>query len=90
MDPKRFSITNTTINIKKLQSEIFAYRQSLTMRNYQPYLFMNADTINELIKIVGYNSEGLMGAEENCLCGYFNGCKVFCNNLLGFGEIELR
>ena len=37
-----------------------------------------------------YSSDGLMGSENGLMCGRFKGNKVFCDNTLKFGEIELR
>ena len=51
---------------------------------------MNKDTIDELISIVGYSPDGLFGSQSNYMCGYFQGHKVFCDNTLKFGEVEIR
>ena len=51
---------------------------------------MNKDTIDELISQVGYKPDGLCGAQSSSMCGYFHGYKVFCDNTLKFGEVEIR
>ena len=84
---KKFSITKTKIDINKLLNNIEEY-SAVNMIN--PYLFMNKDTIDELISIVGYNQDGLFGSQSNYMCGYFQGHKVFCDNTLKFGEVEIR
>lgn len=84
---KKFSIIRAKIDIDKLLNNIKEYSiVSLT----NPYLFMNKDTIDELISIVGYSPDGLSGSQSNYMCGYFQGHKVFCDNSLKFGEVEIR
>ena len=84
---KKFSIVRTKIDINKLLNNIEEY-SIINMVN--PYLFMNKDTIDELISIVGYSPDGLFGSQSNYMCGYFQGYKVFCDNTLKFGEVEIR
>ena len=84
---KKFSIVKTKIDISKLINNIEEY-SIIHMTN--PYLFMNKDTIDELISIVGYSPDGLFGSQSSSMCGYFQGHKVFCDNTLKFGEVEIR
>ena len=84
---KKFSIVRTKIDISKLLNNIEEY-SIIHMTN--PYLFMNKDTIDELISIVGYSPDGLFGSQSNYMCGYFQGHKVFGDNTLNFGEVEIR
>ena len=84
---KKFSITKTKIDVGKLTKFIREYSD---VNNTNLYLFMNKDTIDELISIVGYSPDGLWGVQSSCICGYFQGYKVFCDNTLSFGEIEIR
>ena len=84
---KKFSIVKTKIDISKLINNIEEY-SIIHMTN--PYLFMNKDTIDELISIVGYSPDGLFDSQSNYMCGYFQGHKVFCDNTLKFGEVEIR
>lgn len=84
---KKFSIARTKIDINKLLNNIEEY---YAINMTKPYLFMNKDTIDELISIVDYSPNGLFGSQSNDMCGYFQGHKVFCDNTLKFGEVEIR
>lgn len=54
-----FKITN--INIDKLNKKIDEFQVS---NQLSPYIFMNSDTIEELIKIAGYNPDKVWGVME--------------------------
>lgn len=84
---KKFSITKTKIDINKLVTNIEEYS---IVNMIKPYIFINKDTINELISQIGCKTDGLWGTQLSSMCGYFQGYKVFCDNTLGFGEIEIR
>lgn len=84
---ERFSITKSNIDLKKLLSKIDEF---IVMKSESPYIFLSQSTLDDLIAIVGYSSDGLMGSENGLMCGQFKGNKVFCDNTLKFGEIELR
>lgn len=84
---EKFSITKSNIDLKKLLSKIDEF---IVMKNESPYIFLSQNTLDDLIAIVGYSSDGLMGSENGLMCGRFKGNKVFCDNTLKFGEIELR
>lgn len=84
---ERFSITKSNIDLKKLLSKIDEF---IVMKNESPYIFLSKDTLDDLIAIVGYSSDGLMGSENGYLCGRVKGNKVFCDNSLKYGEVELR
>ena len=84
---EKFSIAKTQIDLTKLSSKIDEFR---LIKNESPYIFMNTDTLDELLNIVGFNSDGLMGSQDEFLCGKFRGSKVFGGNTLKYGEIELR
>lgn len=84
---KKFSIIRAKIDIDKLLNNIKEYSiVSLT----NPYLFMKKSTIDELISILDYKPDELWDVQSSCMCGYFQGCKVFCDNTLKFGEVEIR
>lgn len=52
---------------------------------------MNSDTIEELIKIAGYNPDKVWGVmEQEGIYGTYKGNKIFCHEEKGFGEVELR
>lgn len=81
-----FNITN--INIDKLNKNINEFQIS---NQFSPYIFMNSDTIGELIKMAGYHSVGMQVViEQEGIYGTYKGYKVFCDEEKGFGEIELR
>ena len=84
---KKFSIIRTKIDINKLLNNIEEYS---IINMAKPYLLMNKDTIDELISQVGCKPDGLWGAQSSSMCGYFQGHKVFCDNTLSFGEVEIR
>ena len=84
---ERFSITKSNIDLKKLLSKIDEF---IIMKSESPCIFLSQSTLDDLIVIVGYSSDGLMGSENGLMCGRFKGNKVFCDNTLKFGEIELR
>lgn len=88
---RKFSITQT-IDFNKLNNELEKY----TMLNgYDPYLFMGKDTINAILNecpttdgiLEHYNQ---IRAKVNGVAGYYCGCKVFEDNTLKFGEVEIR
>lgn len=51
---------------------------------------MNEDTIDCIVKDTGMSPNGLHGVNTKGLCGRFQGNKVFCDNTLSFGEVEMR
>lgn len=84
---KTFSITKTSINVNELNRNICEY---LSSNKDDPYLFMNDRTLEELILFVGYSAERIHGVSKSYMCGRFCGCKVFCDDTLKFGEVEIR
>lgn len=71
------------------------YEQQETVRNntgdesYYPYIFVNKDTINRLVdqcEVSVFENAKISGG----LVGYYLGNKVFEDNMLKFGEVELR
>ena len=84
---KKFSITKTKIDINKLLNNIEDYS---AINMVEPYIFINKDTIDELNLQVGYKPDGLWSTQSSSMCGYFHGYKIFCDNTLKFGEVEIR
>lgn len=80
-------ITKTSIDFEKLNSGIDKYECD---NRYSPYIFANKDTIDEITSIIGFSIDGIMGSKSSHLCGRYRGNKVFCDNTLQFGEVELR
>lgn len=88
MKPDRFTITTKKLDFMKLNEKIRIYELE---NGYKPYLFMNEDTIDELVNIIGLSHDGITGVQSNGLCGmYYCAMKTFCDNTMQFGEVELR
>ena len=91
---KKFSIIKE-IDLDKLRRQIDLFRHETGERN--PYLFMNNDTIEQICNTVMpdltiYKNLGrpIVTYNSNNLIGYFEGYKVFGDNTLSFGEVEIR
>ena len=84
---KKFSIVKTKIDVNKLLNNI---KDCSIINKENPYLFMNKDTIDELILQIRYKPNGFWETQSRGMCGYFQGHKVFCDNTLKFGEVEIR
>lgn len=80
-------ITTTSIDLTKLNKGIDKFECE---NKYSPYTFMEEDTLDDLINMIGYSSDGLHWSGKRFLCGRYNGRKVFCDNTLDYGEVELR
>ena len=87
MKPDRFTITTKKLDFMKLNEKIHTYKLE---NGYKPYLFMNEDTIDELVNIIGLSCDGLTGVQSNGLCGTYCGMKTFCDNTMQFSEVEMR
>lgn len=87
MKPDRFTIRTNQLNLVKLDEKIYAYELE---NGYKPYLFMNEDTIDELVNVVGLSCGELAGVQSNGLCGTYYAMKFFCDNTMQFGEVEMR
>lgn len=87
---KKFSIVRT-IDFGKLDYEIDGYMTMTGEKN--PYLFMNKDTIDaitnsyEVVHIRPYDTTRI--TNEDCK-GHYCGHKIFLDNDLKFGEVEVR
>lgn len=87
-----FSIVDK-INANKLDTKIaeFVYREG-----YQPYIFTNKETLDALVKPNEQELKfasaaiGILNSPKNCLLGRYCGNKIFRDDTLKFGEIELR
>ena len=87
-----FSIVDK-INVDKLNTKIteFIYR-----RGHKPYIFANKETLEALMKPVEQELKFAPIATGNTAMGLFKaidkyqGNKIFENDTLKFGEIELR
>ena len=84
-----FFVVQHKIDYMKLGEQINNY---YCEHNNSPYIFMNEDTIDCIVKDTGLSSSpnGLHWVNTKGLCGRFQGNKVFCDNTLSFGEVEMR
>ena len=89
---KKFSIIKT-MDLDKLYEEIGVYNCKYVN---EPYIFANDKTIDAIVaemfsKVTVYERVSTSArdktASPRCKC---YGCKVFADNTLEFGEIELR
>lgn len=80
-----FDIKDITLNLNRLNEEISKF---IATQNKEPYIFVNNDTIDLLgdctprMELEYRLKSGLMGK--------YNGYKLFSNNDLELGEVELR
>lgn len=89
-----FSIVDK-INVDKLNTKIaeFVYKEG-----YEPYIFANKETLDTLIKpieqelnfITSSTGSTRIYVGKSCLVGKYQGHKMFEDDTLKFGEIELR
>lgn len=96
---KKFSIA--TINIDKMFKEIDDYiNQHYANKNYYnclPYLFMSEDTLKAVERECGiynrleYDTQLLSNKnKKNGVVAEFTGYKVYINNDLAYGIVEIR
>lgn len=87
-----FSIVEN-INVDKLNTKIaeFVYREG-----HDPYIFANKKTLDALVKPIEQElkfisaATGAVSSFKTCLVGKYQGDKMFEDNTLKFGDIELR
>lgn len=94
---KIFSIAKA-IDMDKLDNQIERYEAETGNRNI--YVFMNYDTIKtienqtlgSILNYPDFNSPNtiLSLKKSNGLMGYYQGYKVFRDDTLSFGEVEIR
>ena len=78
------------INLDELTKKIDEYQYSTGETN--PYLFMNQSTIDVIPTVddaIIRNMNQVL-AKINGFAGYYHGCKVFRDDSLSFGEVEIR
>ena len=84
-----FSIVDK-INVDKLNTKIaeFVYREG-----HEPYIFANKETLDALVKPIEQELKfvsAATGSFKSCLVGKYQGNKMYEDDTLKFGEIELR
>ena len=87
MKHDKFTITTKELDFMKLNKKIHTYELE---NGYKPYLFMNEDTIDELVNIIGLSCDELTGVLLNGLRGTYCGMKTFCDNTMQFGDVKMR
>ena len=85
--PDKFSIQTKKIDIQKLNIQIQDFERH---NNFRPYIFANHETIKELDSVVGSGSRLCAINGSDCFVGKFEACRVYQDNWLQFGEVELR
>lgn len=94
---KKFSIAKA-VDIEKLGNQIERYEEETSHRDI--YVFMNYDTIEtiknqtlgSILNYPDFNSlDTILSLKKyNGLIGYYQGYKVFRDDTLSFGEVEIR
>ena len=85
---KKFSIIQA-INLNKIHNEVDDY--ILQTNCFEPYLFMSEETIKAIIDEFNLKYSGTSFESENKgTKGTYAGYKVFANNDLSFGIVEIR
>lgn len=86
-----FSIVDK-INVNKLNTKVaeFVYREG-----HRPYIFANKETLEALAKPIEQelkfvSATGVTTLFKSCFIGKYQGNKMFEDDTLKFGEIELR
>lgn len=89
---EKFSIVDK-INVNKLNTKIaeFVYREG-----HEPYIFANKETLEALVKPIEQElkfvstATGVTTSFKSCFIGKYQDNKMFQDDTLKFGEIELR
>lgn len=89
---EKFSIVDK-INVNKLNTKVaeFVHREG-----YRPYIFANKETLEALAKPIEQElkfvsaATGVTTLFKSCFIGKYQGDKMFEDDTLKFGEIELR
>lgn len=91
---RKFSIV-ATINLSRIDEEITRYVN--LNGNFDPYIFMNEDTAKAIENEVGAHDIEVGGVDlpskrntKDGVCATYSGYKVFINNDLRFGIVEIR
>ncbi len=85
---KKFSIVKT-LDESKLREELYIY---MNEQQEEPYIFLNRETITELkSKYINLPCPLIYrNIYRNGVIGTYQGFKVYENNDLKYGEVELR
>lgn len=87
-----FSIVDK-INVNKLNTKIAEF---VHKEGHEPYIFANKETLDALVKPIEQELKfvspitGIVNSYKRRLVGKYQGNKIFEDDTLKFGEIELR
>lgn len=89
-----FSIVDK-INVDKLNTKVAEF---VYMEGHEPYIFANKETLDALVKpieqelnfITSPTGSTRIYVGKSCLVGKYRGNKMYEDDTLKFGEIELR
>ena len=89
---EKFSLVEK-INVDKLNTKVaeFLYKEG-----HEPYIFANKETLDALVKPIEQElkfvstATGIVSSFKGRLVGKYRGNKMFEDDTLKFGEIELR
>lgn len=80
---EKFNIA-TGMDLDKLNDRVYQYEKKATER---PYMFISSATARAAFP---YHRWAQSAASYNKIGGLYSGCKVFMDEGMGFGEVELR
>lgn len=87
-----FSI-KSGVDERLLQTSIGIFRSRHENMFIDPYIFLSKETFDDLCKLLDPNyddSKRIRKNEKLGFPGYYQGCKMFEDNTLPYGEVELR
>ncbi len=87
---KKINICPKELDVDKLCTEITKYEASYFD---DAYLFMNRHTIKSLFFSISNNIKTTKDVPEinnNAIAAHFRGHKIFCDDALEYGEVEIR
>lgn len=87
-----FSI-KSGVDERSLQSSIGIFKSKHENMFVNPYIFINKRTFDDLYSLLNSNcdsSKRIQKDEKLGFSGYYQGCKMFEDNTLDYGEVELR
>jgi hypothetical protein len=83
----KVNLISNEIDETKLNKEINYY---VCTTNQEPYLFMNKDTANAIGKQHNLSPLETVKNNSNIIIGRYMGNRVYINDDLTFGEVEIR
>ena len=86
---RKFSIIRT-VDLNELNMQIEDYK--CETHELEPYIFANEETIKSMIECsdIGWFIEDVNKAKVKGIVGRYDGYKIFPDNELTFGEVEIR